>query len=72
MVVVEHSAGPSSGPARLPSYNRGNSSVVPPSGNDFNDVEYEGFEVDDEDEPDADEGMVQAVSCADRYINFVI
>jgi hypothetical protein len=35
--------------------------VTPSAGNDFNDVEYEGFEVDDEDEPDEDAGMVQAV-----------
>jgi hypothetical protein len=58
LIVVEHSAGPSSGVA--PAYTRG-SSALPPAGTDFSGVEYEGFEVDDEDEPAADEPMVQAV-----------
>lgn len=58
--VVEHSAGPSSGMQRSNGYQRGNGAGQPGS-NDFQDVEYEGFEVDEDDESDEEAGMVQAV-----------
>mgnify|MGYP006876476339 FL=1 len=59
--VVEHSAGPSAPPRYSNGYRPSGPSPYGP-GPDISDVEFEGYEVDEDEEQPAHGGMVQAVS----------